>query len=428
MSFPAYPKYKDSGAEWLGDIPIEWDVPALRRTVGLITEKAEGSGLSVGLEDIMGWSGRYDPKGADYESDGTAFNSGDVLYGKLRPYLAKVWAANTTGAAVGDFHVLRPTQITSSFLVYCLLTPAAVSILDGATHGAKMPRVSWDALADLRLPLPSTHEQLSITAFLDRETAKINAAVAAQERLIALLAEKRAATISHAVTKGLDPDAPMKDSGIEWLGQIPAHWDLDPIRRGVAELSHKNADAKNEDYLSLVVGRGVIPYAEKGDIGNKKPEDLSKCKMVRSGDFVLNSMNFGIGAFGRSVYNGVCSPVYVVMRANSEELLPEIFSYLMQIPSLQRYAQSFGNGILAHRAAIGWDELKGIAVGYPPLKEQRLIVDFLDKEVELTDSAILRVRKGISLMRERRAALISAAVTGKIDVRGEVDAKEQGVA
>lgn len=206
-----------------------------------------------------------------------------------------------------------------------------------------------------------------------------------------------------------------KNSGVEWLGELPANWDLGPIRRGIEETAERNWDDQSSDYLSLVVGRGVIPYAEKGDVGNKKPEDLSKCKIVAEGDFVLNSMNFGIGAFGRSSYDGVCSPVYVVMRAKPDELLPEIFAYLMQIPALQRHAQSFGNGILAHRSAIGWDELKGLRIAYPPIPHQRAIAAFLDRETAKIDAAVAAQERLIALLAEKRAATISHAVTKGLD-------------
>lgn len=432
MSFPAYPKYKDSGAEWLGDIPIEWDVPALRRTVGLITEKAEGSGLSVGLEDIMGWSGRYDPKGADYESDGTAFNCGDVLYGKLRPYLAKVWAANTAGAAVGDFHVLRPTQITSSFLVYCLLTPAAVSILDGATHGAKMPRVSWGALADLRLPLPSTREQLSITAFLDRETAKIDAAVAAQERLIALLAEKRAATISHAVTKGLDPDAPRKDSGIEWLGQIPAHWSVQKIGwkldakprygvlvpdddpDGVPMLRIKDLTAEVTDTSSLMT--------ISADLSDQYPNTV-----VEVGDMLLSV----VGTIGSTRIVGPQLAGVNLSRAlarlrPSDTVYTSYLRWIFQSLPFTQYVDLTCVGTA--QRVLNMDDLSALRFAFPTIEEQRKISEELDRAVGRFDDLINRARAAMELLKERRAALISDAVTGKIDVRGEVNAQEQEAA
>ncbi|MDN4587166.1 hypothetical protein DBA29_01460 [Xenophilus aerolatus] len=173
----------------------------------------------MALEHIESWSGRFVPTEGEFEGEGVAFLAGDVLFGKLRPYLAKVYVAEDSGEAVGDFHILRPSAAVSpQFLQYQILNRAFIDVVDGSTFGSKMPRASWESLGNMPLVLPSFGEQTLIAAFLDHETAKIDALIAEQEKLIALLAEKRQATISHAVTRGLDPDAPTKDSGVAWLG------------------------------------------------------------------------------------------------------------------------------------------------------------------------------------------------------------------
>jgi type I restriction enzyme S subunit len=227
MSVAGYPDYTDSGVEWVGLMPAHWEVKRLRYCASLVTIKATESDWQIGLENIAGWTGRFVETEAEFAGDGTAFERSDILYGKLRPYLAKVLVAERPGQAVGDFHVLRPRPTSmSAFLARQLLTRELVSRIDGSTHGSKMPRASWETLADISLPVPPLPEQIAIATFLDRETGKIDALVEEQRRLIALLKEKRQAVISHAVTKGLNPNAPMKDSGIEWLGEVPAHWEV----------------------------------------------------------------------------------------------------------------------------------------------------------------------------------------------------------
>ena len=236
MSFPAYPAYHDSRVEWIGQIPQDWAVRPLKRLACLQTERASGRSFAVALENIEGWSGRFSEGDETYEGEGTAFEVGDILFGKLRPYLAKAWLADRSGEAVGDFHVLRCIgHHRPEFVQRVLLTREIISLIDGSTYGAKMPRASWDFMGSLLVPVPPPNAQPAIAAFLDHETAKIDALVAEQERLIALLKEKRQAVISHAVTKGLDPNAPMKDSGVEWLGQVPAHWEVLPLRRIIAD-------------------------------------------------------------------------------------------------------------------------------------------------------------------------------------------------
>src|SRR5690554_1092738 len=256
-TFPKYPEYKDSGVEWLGEVPAHWDIQRLKRVLSQITDRAAERGNPVALENIEGWSGRYVEGGSDYSGDGIAFQEGDVLFGKLRPYLAKVYLPGRSGEAVGDFHVMRPCRYLSpKYAFHQLLQPQFISVVDGATHGAKMPRVGWEVMGNMPFVIPPSREQAKIATFLDHETARIDALVEEQKRLVELLKEKRQAVISHAVTKGLDPDVPMKDSGVEWLGEVPAHWDIQ-------QLKHVAAPSTSITYGIVQAGpdvEGGIPY------------------------------------------------------------------------------------------------------------------------------------------------------------------------
>lgn len=202
-----------------------------------------------------------------------------------------------------------------------------------------------------------------------------------------------------------------KDSGVEWLGEVPVHWPVLPCRAIVNERTDRNDDGECEDYLSLMANVGVIPYADKGDIGNKKPEDLTKCKMVHKGDFVINSMNYYIGSYGVSRYHGVCSPVYIVLTTKHDVMDARYAFRIFEIGGFQEYAQSFGNGILEHRRSINWDILKTIPVPLPPLPEQRTIAAFLDAETSKIDGLVSEQRRLIELLKEKRQAVISHAVT-----------------
>ncbi len=217
-----------------------------------------------------------------------------------------------------------------------------------------------------------------------------------------------------------------KDSGVEWLGDVPEHWIVAPVRSIVQHLDKRNEGAECQDYLSLMANVGVMPYAEKGDVGNKKPEDLSKCKIVRRGNIVINSMNYNIGSYGMSNYDGVCSPVYVVLAINEAVILERFGFRIFQNTAFQRYAQSFGNGILAHRAAIGWNELKVIGVAIPPTKEeQQTILSFLDDEALKINALIEEQQRLIELLKEKRQAVISHAVTKGLDP--EVSLNDSGI-
>jgi type I restriction enzyme S subunit len=170
---------------------------------------------------------------------------------------------------------------------------------------------------------------------------------------------------------------------------------------------------------------GVIRYEDKGDIGNKKPDDLAKCKIVRKGNLVINSMNYGIGSYGLSPYNGVCSPVYIVLQPKPSEIETQYALRVFEEKEFQSYAQSFGNGILAHRSAIGWDDLKNISIALPPLREQTQIARFLDHETARIDALIEEQQRLIELLKEKRQAVISHAVTKGLDPN--VPMKDSGV-
>ena len=202
-----------------------------------------------------------------------------------------------------------------------------------------------------------------------------------------------------------------KDSGVDWIGRVPGHWQVLPARVAVSNLTNKNEDAANQNYLSLVAGKGIIPYEDKGDMGNKKPDDLSKCKLVRKGNIVINSMNFFIGAYGMSDYDGVCSPVYIVLDVNQSAIDRRFALRIFGDAGFQVYLSTFGDGILIHRAAIGWDDIKGTYLPIPPLEEQTQIAKFLDYETVKIDALIAKQQQLIALLQEKRQAVISHAVT-----------------
>jgi type I restriction enzyme S subunit len=202
-----------------------------------------------------------------------------------------------------------------------------------------------------------------------------------------------------------------QESRVEWFSAVPDHWEVLPCRAIVDERNEKNEGLKSDFYLSLLANIGIIPYEEKGDIGNKKPEDLEKCKLVERGDLVINSMNYGIGSFGLSELSGVCSPVYIVLRPKSEMIEERFALRIFECRDFQTYAQSFGNGILAHRAAINWDILKVLRLPVPPRSEQNLILQYLDQETAKIDALVAEQERLIALLKEKRQAVISQAVT-----------------
>ncbi|MFW1985678.1 restriction endonuclease subunit S [Acinetobacter guillouiae] len=219
--------------------------------------------------------------------------------------------------------------------------------------------------------------------------------------------------------------AEYKGSEVEWLGNVPQHWALVPCRAVVDHIVEKNSNNAFDNYLSLMANIGVIKYEDKGDVGNKKPDDLSKCKIVRKGQLVINSMNYAIGSYGMSPYDGICSPVYIVLQAKKDTFLERFALRVFENTPFQKYLATFGNGILEHRAAINWEDIKNKYVPLPTLNEQKNILDFLDHETTKIDHLIKKQQQLIELLKEKRQAVISHAVTKGLDPN--VPMKDSGV-
>ena len=216
-----------------------------------------------------------------------------------------------------------------------------------------------------------------------------------------------------------------KYSGVEWLGDIPKHWNSFPCRSGVNHLVKKNTNGDEDNYLSLMANIGIVLYEDKGDVGNKKPDDLTKCKIVRKGNLVINSMNYAIGSYGMSPYDGVCSPVYIILDSKPNMLEQRYALRLFENKPFQKQLAILGNGILEHRAAISWDDIKGQYIPLPSLEEQRTIAAFLDYETARIDQLIAKQKQLIELLKEKRQAVISHAVTKGLNSNAPM--KESGV-
>ena len=216
-----------------------------------------------------------------------------------------------------------------------------------------------------------------------------------------------------------------KYSGVEWLGDIPKHWNSFPCRSGVNHLVKKNTNGDEDNYLSLMANIGIVLYEDKGDVGNKKPDDLTKCKIVRKGNLVINSMNYAIGSYGMSPYDGVCSPVYIILDSKPNMLEQRYALRLFENKPFQKQLAILGNGILEHRAAISWDDIKGQYIPLPSLEEQRTIAAFLDYETARIDQLIAKQQQLIELLKEKRQAVISHAVTKGLNPNAPM--KDSGV-
>ena len=414
-----------AGAAWLNRFPSRWDVVRLKSAVRVRSLKRNvvPEDRYVGLEHVESWTGQVrdsEDSTANAEGLGVVFEAGDVLLGKLRPYLAKVFLADRPGIASTEFLALQGVHVEPEFLRYCLVSEPFIGAVVAATYGAKMPRANWEDIGNSPQVIPPRQEQRAIADFLDRETAKIDALIATQERLIALLDEKRQATITHAVTKGLNPDAPMKESGVEWIGDVPEGWERLRLKRVL-----RSSDYGISDALDAPDGVAVLRMSNiKG--GQVVIDDLKYVSSVPSrlllniNDLLFNRTNSldlvgQVGMVRQILDHDMSFASYLVRLRTTIRARPAYLGYLLNHPELLRLVRSMAFAAIG-QANLNPTRYAEIVLLLPAVAEQDDIVACLDGQTAKIDDLAAKAAQAIERLRERRAALITAAVTGQIDV------------
>jgi len=419
-----YQTYAPSDVFWRGEIPQGWVCKPLKYAAELSTIKGAPSrdDRYVGMENIRSGDGSFlETEGLDPEGLSLSFSNGDVLFGKLRPYLAKAWLASFSGICSSEFLVLSARNVSPRFLNYTMLSPEFVSVVDSSTYGAKMPRASWDFVGMLKIAVPDSDTSAQIAKFLDYETAKIDALIEKQQQLIALLKEKRQAVISHAVTKGLNPDAPMRDSGVEWLGEVPAHWSV-PRVGYVARVF--NGSTPSRAVPQYWVDEGV-PWLSSGkvneDIVHEPTSWISKRALAECSIDLAPKGSVIVGMIGQGRTRATCAMLGIDSTIN-QNMAALVARWNLDSRYLYRVMTAafddlrlLGRG--ANQPALNCDILRAYRIPLPPLEEQHAIAEHTDAMLHRTARTIDLATQQGELLKERRTALISAAVTGKIDVR-----------
>ena len=442
MSFKPYPKYKESGVEWLGRVPEHWEVrrlrqigPLLKGSGGTKEDIVESGVPCVRYGDLYTTHSYFIRQArtfvtAERAADYFPIRLGDVLFAASGEDLAEIGrsAVNLIEAEAvcgGDTVVLRPDgRPVPAFLGYACDSWVAKAQKASMGRGTTVKHIYPDELKRLVIFVPSPDEQALIADFLDAETAKIDALIAEQQRLIELLQEKRQAVISHAVTKGLNPDAPMKDSGIEWLGEVPEHWAVAAVRFRYSVQLGKMLDT------TKITGQHLRPYLRVFDVqwGAISVEDLPVMDFdsasrerfrLAVGDLLVNE---GGSYPGRSaVWRGELDECYfqkALHRLRPVDPLLDttrFFFYVMAWATSQGVFTAGGNeSTIEHLPA---EKFRKYRLAFPPLSEQLAIADFLESELARFEALVAEAGASIALLQERRSALISAAVTGQIDVR-----------
>lgn len=421
MSFPRYEKYKDSGVAWLGEVPEHWEIKPLKIVVSMksgeqITAEnigEEGIYPVFGGNGLRGYTSNFTHEGYFPLIGRQGALCGNINYGK-----GKFWASE---------HAVVASPLLECSILW-LGEILRTMKLGQYSITAAQPGLSVEAIGNLRIPFPPLSEQSAIAAFLDRETTKIDTLVAEQQRLIELLKEKRQAVISHAVTKGLNPDAPMKDSGVEWLGDVPKHWGVKrlkfvaTVQTGVAK-GKDNAGKTTIEVPYLRVANVQDGYLDLNNVTNIEIplEDLERYRL-QDGDVLMNEG----GDFDKLGRGHVwrCEIEPCIHQNHVFAVRPSLVSSdWLNLVTGTNYAQLYfitRSKQSTNLASISSTNVMELPVVIPPETEQTSIAIFLDQETTKIDTLTTEAQRAIELLKERRTALISTAVTGKIDVRGLV--------
>jgi type I restriction enzyme S subunit len=436
MSFSKYEKYKDSGVEWLGEVPEHWEVTALKRgfsvTLGKMLQPEQSGTSDVILPYLRAaniqWGGvnTFDIKQmwlSPRDRNQLRLVKGDLLISEggdvgrsciWQDELDECYFQNSVN------RVRARKGNSNQYLYYWMCVIKDKGYVDVLCNKSTIAHFTAEKVAEVPVPFPLLQEQVVIASFLDRETAKIDELVAEQQRLIELLKEKRQAVISHAVTRGLNPNVKLKPSGIEWLGDVPEHWEVKPL---------KSVASFNDDVLPESYGADEeIEYVDIGSVslvsGIERVEILlyknapSRARRrVRDGDVIVSTVRTYLKAIAPVINppaNMIVSTGFAVIRPRIV-LFSRFAKFVLQANFFVDAVISLSTGV--SYPAINVSEMEGIAITMPSLTEQTAIADFLDSELAKLDILTTEAKRAIDLLQERRTALISAAVTGKIDVR-----------
>jgi len=440
MTIPQpYPEYRESEIDWIGEIPKDWEIVRVKNVSIVNPSKNHLRSLSEDLEvtflpmESIGDDGSIDTsktkKLGDVINGYTYVAEGDICIAKITPCFENGKGAIVTGLknqisfATTEVVAIRPeSSANASFLYYLLISRPFKNIAEGSMYGAGgQKRVADSFVENYHFSCPTEEEQKKITNFLDHETAKIDTLIEKQQQLIKLIKEKRQAVISHAVTKGLDPDAPMRDSGVEWLGEVPTHWTVSKfgyvseVVRGGSPRPAGDPLLFDGDYSPWVT---VAEITKDDDVYLSNTESFltkkgsEQCRVFKAGTLLLSNSGATLGVpkilnIDANANDGVVG----FERLKVNILYAYYFLYFQTDDLRERTKQGSG------QPNLNTDIVQEIALTIPPEHEVDKIVEFIVRNENKYSNLLVQARKGISLLTERKTTLISAAVTGKIDVR-----------
>lgn len=418
---------KDSGIEWIGQIPKHWEV----HPVYAYFEEGKTKNYRMQEQNLLSLSyGRIIRK--DINTNGgllpASFNTynvveaGDII---IRPTdlqndkrSLRTGLVKEQGIITSAYIDLRPKDnVNSKYYHYLLHSYDVIKVFYNMGNGVRQG-LNFSEFAKLLLLEPTTVEQQQIADYLDTQCSEIDATAEDIQKEISLLEEYKKSVITEAVTKGLNPDAEMKDSGIEWIGEVPKHWGTIRIGNAFSIRNERNyLPMEQVQLLSLYSGKGVFPTGEEGTTNRgNHAQTVADYKIVKENDIVVNIILAWMGSLGISNYNGVVSPAYDVYIPNEEKVVPHYYHYVFRTSGIANECYRYGRGIMMMRWRTYSSEFKRIHVPFPPLEEQQQIADYLDSKCSEIDAIIADKKRQRGILAEYKKSLIYEYVTGKKEV------------
>lgn len=418
-----YPTYKDSGIEWLGQIPTHWEmlkakymfqknkrevqdgdkvITCFRDGQVTLRENRRTTGFTESITEI-GYQG---------------IRKGDLVIHQMDAFAGAIGVSDADGKGTSVYHCCTPKgEYLTYYYAHVIREMALKGYIQSLYRGIRERSSDFNyvTFGNCLLPVPSPSEQRQIVAYLDYKSNKINERICQRERELQTLSELKQAEIAAVVTRGLDPNVPMKESGIEWLGKIPAHWDV----KRIASVSHEINDSNvTMEYLrpsqfkfGEIVLKSIIG-------GGEYDENIKKCTLFKKNDILINGLNlnydFVTQRVAKSNYDGIITPAYIVIRVK-DGLSADYAMFLFKSIDNKKIFNGWGTGI---RLTLSYKELKKQCIPIPPKEEQDAIVSYLQSRITFIDNYIAKLKEEINYLQEYKQRLISDVVTGKVDVRG----------
>lgn len=367
----------------------------------------------IALDNIVSWDAAFVSSESASDGNSVECEAGDVLFGKLRPYLAKGFITTEKSCCSSEFIVLRPNKdvVHNKYLLYYLLSITFISYIKNLATGVKMPRTNWSQVGGSLISMPSLTEQEAIAAYLDKECEKIGRKIELLERKADAYSRLRRSLINRAVTRGLDPNVSLKPSNIEWVGDIPVHWTISRFAYFFAEHNISNKGVNHQNLLSLSFGKIIRKNIDSCD--GLLPASFETYQIVEPGNIIFrftdlqnDHKSLRVGLVNEK---GIITSAYTCVQGN-KETLPKFAFYMLHSYDIKKVFYKLGGGM---RQSLNYRTIKDMKVVFPPIDEQNEIAAYLDEKCAKIDAILEKINTEVERLKELKRSLINEVVTGQ---------------